>query len=153
MSQTGERADRKIESDQQYRGFRWWNKGGGSRTSNNYFTRDVLRADGTRAYVGYGVDSLTVGLVAVCRVKFAGETRDAVASLYPTAEEVRIICAIVDAATTRARPELQIPERRQGRDRHRPLRQRRHHHLRPEPRERGGGQGVSKNLREGDLKR
>ncbi len=83
---------------QQYRGFRWWNKGGGSRTSNNHFTRDVLRADGTKAYVGYGVDSLTVGLVAICRVKFAGETRDAVASLYPTAEEARITCAIVDAA-------------------------------------------------------
>ncbi len=49
------------------RGFRWWNKGGGSRTSNSHFTRD----DGTRAYVGYVVDSLTVGLVAVCRVKFA----------------------------------------------------------------------------------
>jgi len=31
------------------------------------------------------VDSLTVGLVAVCRVKFAGKIRDAVASLYPTA--------------------------------------------------------------------
>ena len=91
-------ADGKVESDQQYRGFRWWNKGGGSRTSNNHFTRDVLRADGTRAYVGYGVDSLTVGLVAVCRVKFAGETRDAVAHLYPTAEEARITCAIVDAA-------------------------------------------------------
>ena len=58
----------------------------------------MLRADGTKAYVGYGVDSLTVGLVAVCRVKFAGETRDAVASLYPTAEEARITCAIVDAA-------------------------------------------------------
>ena len=27
-----------------------------------------------------------------------GETRDAVAGLYPTAEEVRITCAIVDAA-------------------------------------------------------
>jgi len=73
-------ADGKVESDQQYRGFRWWNQGGGSRTSNNHSTRDVLRADGTKAYVGYGVDSLTVGLVAVCRVKFAGETRDAVAS-------------------------------------------------------------------------
>ena len=58
----------------------------------------MLRADGTKAYVGYGVDSLTVGLVAICRVKFAGETRDAVASLYPTAEEARITCAIVDAA-------------------------------------------------------
>jgi hypothetical protein len=91
-------ADGKVESDQQYRGFRWWNKGGGSRTSNNHFTRDVLRADGTKAYVGYGVDSLTVALVAICRVKFAGETRDAVAHLYPTAEEARITCAIVDAA-------------------------------------------------------
>ena len=79
-------------------GFRWWNKGGGSHTSNNHFTHDVLRADGTRAYVGYGVDSLTVGLVAICRVKFAGETRDAVAEIYPTAEEARITVAIVDAA-------------------------------------------------------
>ena len=34
----------------------------------------------------------------MCRVKFAGETRDAVASLYPTAEEARITFAIVDAA-------------------------------------------------------
>ena len=42
--------------------------------------------------------SVTVGLVAVCRVKFAGETRDAVAHLYPTDEEARITCAIVDAA-------------------------------------------------------
>jgi hypothetical protein len=42
--------------------------------------------------------ALTVTLVAVCRVKFTGETRDAVASLYPTAEEARITCAIVDAA-------------------------------------------------------
>ena len=79
-------------------GFRWWNKGGGSRTSNNHFTRDVLRADGTRAYVGYGVDSLTVGLVASCRVKFAGETRDAVASLSLIAEEAHFTSAIVDAA-------------------------------------------------------
>lgn len=44
------------------------------------------------------MDNLTVGLVAVRRVKFAGESRDAVASLYPTAEEARITCAIVDAA-------------------------------------------------------
>jgi predicted dehydrogenase len=91
-------ADGKVESDQQYRGFRWWNAGGGSRTSNNHFTRDVLRADGTKAYIGYGVDSLTVALVAICDVKFAGATRDAVAHLYPAAEEARITCAIVDAA-------------------------------------------------------
>lgn len=91
-------ADGKVESDQQYRGFRWWNAGGGSRTSNNHFTRDVLRHDGTKAYIGYGVDSLTVALVAICQVKFAGVTRDSVAHLYPTAEEARITCAIVDAA-------------------------------------------------------
>jgi predicted dehydrogenase len=91
-------ADGKVESDQQYRGFRWWNKGGATRTANNHFTRDVTRPDGTAGYIGYGVDSLTVGLVAVARIKFAGETRDAVASLYPTAEEARITVAIVDAA-------------------------------------------------------
>lgn len=91
-------ADGKVESDQQYRGFRWWNAGGGSRTSNNHFTRDVVREDGTKAYVGYGVDSLTVALVAVCGVKFDHKTRDEMASLYPTAEEARITCAIVDAA-------------------------------------------------------
>jgi predicted dehydrogenase len=91
-------ADGKVESDQQYRGFRWWNQGGGSRTSNNHFTRDVARPDGSRAYVGYGVDSLTVGLAAICRVKFFGDSRDAVAALYPTAEEGRITTAIVHAA-------------------------------------------------------
>lgn len=91
-------ADGKVESDQQYRGFRWWNQGGGTRTSNNHFTRDVARPDGSKGYIGYGVDSLTVGLVAISRVKFAGESRDAVAELYPTAEEARITCALVDAA-------------------------------------------------------
>ncbi len=39
-----------------------------------------------------------MGLVAICRVKFAKATRDAVAGLYPTAEDARITCAIVDAA-------------------------------------------------------
>jgi predicted dehydrogenase len=91
-------ADGKVESDQQYRGFRWWNAGGASRTANNHFTRDVARADGTKAYVGYGVDSLTVALAAICRMKFRGESREQVASLYPTAEEARITTAIVNAA-------------------------------------------------------
>ena len=91
-------ADGKVESDQQYRGFRFWSQGGGSRTSNNHFTRDVKRPDGSKVYVGYGVDSLTVGLVAVCRVKFLKGSRDAVASIYPTAEEGRITVAIVHAA-------------------------------------------------------
>ncbi|MEO7297122.1 MAG: Gfo/Idh/MocA family oxidoreductase [Verrucomicrobiota bacterium] len=90
--------DGKVESDQQYRGFRFWNNGGGSRTSNNHFTREVLRPDGTRAYIGYGVDSLTVGLAAICRMKFFNESREAVVEIYPTAEEARITVAIVHAA-------------------------------------------------------
>jgi predicted dehydrogenase len=91
-------ADGKVESDQQYRGFRWWNQGGGSRTSNNHFTREVVRPDGSKGYIGYGVDSLTVGLVAICQIKFAQATLDTVAHLYPTAEDARITCALVDAA-------------------------------------------------------
>ena len=91
-------AEGKVESDQQYRGFRWWNKGGGSRTSNNHFTRDVKRPDGSQAYVGYGVDSIIAGLVAICRMKFRNESRNAVAGIYPTAEDARITVAIVHAA-------------------------------------------------------
>jgi predicted dehydrogenase len=91
-------ADGKVESDQQYRGLRWWTQGGGSRTANNHFTRDVRREDGSAAYVGYGIDSLTVGLTAVCRVKCFGASRDSLRELYPTAEEARITVAIVHAA-------------------------------------------------------
>ncbi|MBL9143693.1 MAG: Gfo/Idh/MocA family oxidoreductase [Verrucomicrobiaceae bacterium] len=91
-------ADGKVESDQQYRGFRWWNAGGGSRTSNNHFTREVTRPDGTKGYIGYGVDSLTVGLVAICQIKFQNAKLPDVMHLYPTAEDARITCAIVDAA-------------------------------------------------------
>ncbi len=91
-------ADGKVESDQQYRGFRWWNAGGGSRTSNNHFTRDVKRADGSQAYIGYGVDSIIAGLVAICRMKFLNESREAVADIYPTAKDARIVVAIVHAA-------------------------------------------------------
>ena len=91
-------ADGKIESDQQYRGLRWWHQGGGSRTANNHFTRDVKRPDGSAAYIGYGIDSLTVALAAVCRMKFFGVSRASVADLYPAAEEARITVAIVHAA-------------------------------------------------------
>lgn len=88
----------KVESDQQYRGFRWWNQGGGSRTANNHFTRDVRRGDGSHAYVGYGVDSLTAGFAAICQMKFCGASRTTVANIYPTAEDARIVVAIVHAA-------------------------------------------------------
>jgi predicted dehydrogenase len=88
----------KIESDQQYRGLRWWHHGGGHRTANSHFTREILRPDGSRASVGYGVDSLIAGLVAIARVQLLGESLDAVAGHYPTAEEARITVAIAEAA-------------------------------------------------------
>jgi len=91
-------ADGKVESDQQYRGFRYWHAAGGSRTSNNHFTRDVVRPDGTKGYLGYGVDSITAGLVAISQVKLTGATRESVAGLYPTADDARITVAIVDTA-------------------------------------------------------
>jgi predicted dehydrogenase len=90
--------DGKVESDQQFRGLRWWNAGGGSRTANTHFTRDVTRADGSQAYVGYGVDSLTAALAAICQVKFFRASRARVAGIYPTAEDARITVAILQAA-------------------------------------------------------
>jgi predicted dehydrogenase len=91
-------ADGKVESDQQYRGLRWWHQGGGSRTANNHFTRKVKRPDGSAAYVGYGIDSLTAGLAAICRVKFFAASRASLAEVYPTAEDARIVVSIVHAA-------------------------------------------------------
>lgn len=90
--------DGKVESDQQYRGLRWWARGQGSRTANTHFTREVARPEGPPAYVGYGVDSLIAGLAAICEVKFFGASRDAVAGWYPTAEEARIVVAVLHAA-------------------------------------------------------
>jgi predicted dehydrogenase len=90
--------DGKVESDQQYRGLRFWHKDGGSRTVNTHFTRNVTRPDGGSALVGYGADSLIAGLAAVCRHKFFGASRDELAPLYPTAEDARLIAAVVHAA-------------------------------------------------------
>ena len=91
-------ADGKVESDQQYRGFRFWTNGGGSRTANNHFTRDVRRADGSAAYIGYGTDSIHAGLAAACRIKFLGASLDDVKPSFPTPESARITVAIVHAA-------------------------------------------------------
>jgi predicted dehydrogenase len=90
--------DGKVESDQQYRGLRYWHQGGGSRTVNTHFTREAARPDHTAASVGYGVDSLTASLAAICRCKFWREKPDDLAALYPTAEDARITVGIVHAA-------------------------------------------------------
>ena len=91
-------ADGKVESDQQYRGLRFWSAGGGSRTANNHFTRDVKRPHGPPAYVGYGVDGIVAGVAASCRVRRFGDSVADVAGWYPTAEEGRITTAVVHAA-------------------------------------------------------
>lgn len=91
-------ADGKVESDQQYRGFRFWSAGGGSRTANNHFTRDVPRPAGSPAYVGYGTDSIHAGVLAACRVSLLGEPLSAVRAHYPTPEEGRLCVAVVQAA-------------------------------------------------------
>ncbi len=88
----------KIESDQQYRGLRWWCQGRGSRTGNTHFSRAVLRPDGSEVSVGYGVDSLIASLTAVCRMKFLGTEASSLAGTYPTAEEARIVVAVIHAA-------------------------------------------------------
>jgi predicted dehydrogenase len=91
-------ADGKVESDQQYRGLRFWHNGGGTRTVNTHFTRETARPDGGKTYVGYGVDSLTAGLTAIARRKYFGASLDELAALYPTAEDARLTVAIVQAA-------------------------------------------------------
>lgn len=88
----------KVESDQQYRGFRFWTNGGGSRTGNNHFSRDIQREDGTESYIGYGTDTIHAGLAAVARMKFLNASLDEVKSTFPTPESSRITVAIVDAA-------------------------------------------------------
>lgn len=87
-----------VESDSQYRGLRFTTTGRGTQTANTHFTRDVVREDGSRAYVGYGVDSLVVCLTRVAQVKFLGLTADAVHAGYPNAEEARVSVIIVQAA-------------------------------------------------------
>jgi len=94
-------AEGKVESDQQYRGFRFWTNGGGSRTANNHFTRDIPRVGSTpasAAYIGYGTDSIHAGLLAACHIKFNGADLDEVKVFFPTPESARITTAIVHAA-------------------------------------------------------
>jgi hypothetical protein len=48
--------------------------------------------------VGYGTDSIHVGLLAACRINLLGETLEQVKPSFPTPEEGRITVAIVHAA-------------------------------------------------------
>jgi hypothetical protein len=68
------------------------------KTANTHFTRDIGRPDGSKAYIGYGKDSLVACLQAVARVKFLGEEAWHIRSEYPNAEEARLSVAIIQAA-------------------------------------------------------
>jgi predicted dehydrogenase len=88
----------KIESDQQYRGLRWWTQAGGMQTANTHFTREIVGPDGVPSWIGYGIDSLTTALAAICRVKCFRTPLQDVAAIYPTADQARIVVAVIQAA-------------------------------------------------------
>lgn len=87
-----------VESDSQYRGFRFHTTDKGTQTANNHFTRDVKREDGSFAYVGYGADSLVVCIEKAAEMKYLGKTLEDIDGTYPTAEECRLSVLIVHAA-------------------------------------------------------
>ncbi len=87
-----------VESDSQYRGFRFATTEKGTQTANNHFTRDVRREDGTDAYVGYGVDSLVVCIEKVAEMKFLGKSLAEAQAECPNAEEGRLSTLIIHAA-------------------------------------------------------
>jgi len=88
----------KIESDQQYRGLRWWTKGDGSRTANTHFTREVASAVGPATWTGYGFDSLIVALAAICRMQYFSARLEQLEEIYPTAHQARVVTAVLQAA-------------------------------------------------------
>ena len=88
----------KIESDSQYRGLRYFIEGGGTRTANTHMTRQIQRADGSEATVGYGKDSLIACAAAIARHRFNGETIRSLKGTYPDGEDGRLSVAVVEAA-------------------------------------------------------
>lgn len=87
-----------IESDTQYRGLRFYTSPEGAQTRNTHMTRDVLREDGSKAYIGYGVDSLMVCIAKVAEMKFLGKTLEDLKGTYPDAVEGRLSVLIIHAA-------------------------------------------------------
>lgn len=87
-----------VESDTQYRGLRYITEGAGMRTANVHMTRDVRREDGSRAYCGYGVDSIVVCLTKIAQIKFLGASLSNLAGTYPDTREARLSVLIVHAA-------------------------------------------------------
>ena len=88
----------KVESDSQYRGLRYWVENGGSRTANTHFFRKVRRPDGSLVSLGYGKDSLVLGMEKVFRCVHGLATANELAGSYPDAASLRRPTAVVHAA-------------------------------------------------------
>jgi len=102
-----------VESDSQFRGFRFTTDEG-TQTANNHFTRDVRREDGTNAYVGYGVDSLVVCMEKVAEMKFLGVLLEEAKKGCPNADEGRLTTLIIHAARDVMRRNTNYLESRRG---------------------------------------
>ncbi|MBI2424610.1 MAG: Gfo/Idh/MocA family oxidoreductase [Candidatus Hydrogenedentes bacterium] len=103
-----------IESDSQYRGLRFTTGERGTQTANTHFTREVPRADGTRAFVGYGVDSIVACVEQIAEMKFLGKSLEDVAQGYPNAREARLSVLIVQAAREVCRRNFEYSEAGKG---------------------------------------
>jgi predicted dehydrogenase len=88
----------KVESDSQYRGLRYWTENGGSRTANTHFFRKVRRPDGSLVSLGYGKDSLVLGLEKVFRCVLGLANANDLAGSYADAASLRRPTAVVHAA-------------------------------------------------------
>jgi predicted dehydrogenase len=88
----------KVESDSQYRGLRYWIENGGSRTANTHFFRKVRRPDGSQVSLGYGKDSLVLGLEKVFRCVHGLAAANDLAGSYPDAASLRRPTAVIHAA-------------------------------------------------------
>lgn len=86
-----------VESDSQYRGLRYTTHEG-TRTANTHFTRMVKREDGSKAFQGYGADSLVLSIAKVAEMKFLGKKLEDLEGAYPSARQGRISVLIVHAA-------------------------------------------------------
>jgi len=103
-----------VESDSQYRGFRFTTTGRGTQTANNHFTRDVLREDGSLAYVGYGVDSLVACIEKVAEMKYLGKSLADAKAGCPNADESRLTACIIHAEREVVRRNTQYLETGRG---------------------------------------
>lgn len=103
-----------VESDSQYRGLRYHTTGRGTQTSNTHFTREVARPDGSKAYVGYGVDSLVDCIVKVAEVKFLGADAQEERGNFASARQARLSVLIIHAAREVCRRNLGYVESGRG---------------------------------------